>query len=318
MAESTRRTGAPSVLELRVAGMDGAVHELIVSCRSAPGHEPGHQLWGVAQDVTQIRADLRADLRAQADWLAQRRTVDSFHQAMLPRALPTVPGAGLAAIYLAAPERLDIGAGWYDALPVHRDRIVLSVGRVAGHDRHPAAVMGPILAVLRAYALEDPDPAGMLARLNRFLTDTYHDDTYATAVIALFEPDTGHLRVANGGHPAPLVISLGRDGDPVAAALAPPGPALGIFASADFPEQDLYLSPGAAYCAFTDGLTDRHSQPMSTDRQRLPHVAARAFGRLTAADPIHDLAETHRPGHARRRRAGRRRLSGRAPGRRIA
>jgi serine phosphatase RsbU (regulator of sigma subunit)/CheY-like chemotaxis protein len=275
--ENARRTGMPGVAEVRVAGADGMVHELIVSCRTAPSGA----MWGVAHDVTRIREDLRAELRVQADWHAERRTVDSFHRAMLPRALPTVAGVGLAAVYLPAPERLDVGAAWYDALAVHGDRILLSVGKVAGHDRRPAAVMGRALAVLRAYARDDPDPAGLLARFNRFLTDTREDDTFVTAVVALYDPDTGLLRIANGGHPAPLVISLDPDGDPAAALLAPSGPALGILPEAAFGEQDLYLPPGAVFCAYTDGLTDRHSDPASVGGQHLTRIAAEAFGRLT-------------------------------------
>jgi serine phosphatase RsbU (regulator of sigma subunit)/CheY-like chemotaxis protein len=277
-AENTWATGTSGVAEVRIAGADGRVHELVVSCRtrsSAP-----RVLWGVVNDVTRIREDLRTDLRVQADWHAERRTVDSFHRAVLPRALPTVSGVGLAAVYLPAPERLDVGAAWYDVLPVSGGRILLSVGKVAGHDRRPAAVMGHTLAALRAYALDDPDPAGLLARFNRFLTDTRTDDTFVTVVVALYHPDSGRLLVANGGHPAPLVISLDCDGEPAATYVAPAGPALGILRAAAFGDQDLYLRPGAVFCAYTDGLTDRLDDPAS-DGQHLPRVAAQAFGRLT-------------------------------------
>jgi len=282
-AESTWFTGTPGIAEVRVVAVDGIVHELIVSCRTTPG---SRVLWGVVHDVTRIRENLRADLRVQADWHAERRTVDSFHRAMLPRVLPAVTGVGLAAVYLPAPERLDVGAAWYDALPVPGGRILLSVGKVAGHDRRPAAVMGHVLAVLRAYALDDPDPAGLLARFNRFLTDTREDDAFVTAVVALYDPDSGRLRVANGGHPAPLVISLDRDGDPTVTLLAPAGPALGILPEAGFGEHDLCLPPGAAFCAYTDGLTDRHNDPAASGGRRLPHVAAQAFGRLAGEPPV--------------------------------
>jgi serine phosphatase RsbU (regulator of sigma subunit)/CheY-like chemotaxis protein len=286
--QKTCSTGVPGIAELRVADADGTVHELVVSCRMPPAHRFSTALpalWGVAHDVTPVREELRAQLRVEADWHAVRRTVDAFHCAVLPRALPAVAGVGLAAVYVPAPGRLDIGSAWYDALPVHGDRVLLMVGKVAGHDRHPAAVVGHVLAVLRAYALDDPDPAGVLARLNRYLTDTREDDTFATAVVALFDPYTGRLRVANGGHPAPLVISFDRNGDAVTALCDSVGPALGILPAAAFPGQDLYLAPGAAFCAYTDGLIDRHSDPMSRDRQHLQRVAADVFGRLTGDDP---------------------------------
>ena len=291
VAEHAWRSGSPGSTELRVADMDGVVHELIVSCGTAFADRPttgsrasSRVLWGIAQDVTAIREELRTGLQIQTDWHAVRRTVDAFHRAVLPGELPTIAGADLAAVYVPAPRRLDIGAAWYDAIPVD-GRFLVSVGKVAGHDRHPAAVMGHVMAALRAYAHDDPDPAGVLARLNRFLIDTRRDDTFATAVAALFDPTTGLLRVANGGAPAPVFVSPDRRGDAVAALSGPTGPALGVLPNAGFSEWDLCLSPGAVFCAYTDGLIDRHDDPASAGSRRLPRVVARAVDRLSGADP---------------------------------
>jgi serine phosphatase RsbU (regulator of sigma subunit)/CheY-like chemotaxis protein len=284
LAKRVRSTGAPAVTELRVADMDGVVHDLIVSCRVAEpqGHPAGSTatVWGVVQDVTGIRQAERDHLQAEAAWLAEWRTVDTFRRAALPPALPDIAGVDLAARYLPAPDRLDVGTGWYDAMPVPGGGVLLSVGEVAGHDRHAAAAMTPVLAALRAYAVEDPDPARLLARLNRLLTGTRQDDTFATAVAALYEPDTGELSLANAGHPAPLVISPGHAGDPVVTSLAPASPALGILPEAEFPEQRLALPAGAALCVHTDGLTEPRGDPMSPQTGLLPFVAARAFRQI--------------------------------------
>ena len=286
LVDRTRSTGATATGELRVADADGRVHELIVSCRPSAS---ASRLWGVAQDVTEIRAERRTTVQTQVDWHAVRRTIDAFHRAVLPAALPTVDGADLAAVYVPAPERLDIGGAWYDALPVGANRLLLSVGKIAGHDRHPAAVMGQALAALRGYAHEDPDPARVLARLNRFLTGTGHDDTYVTAVVALFEPATGRLRVANGGHPAPVVVARGGDGVAVARPLTAVGPPVGVLPGAAFPRHDLTLPAGAAFCAYTDGLTDRHHDPGSAGPRRLQRVAAEAYDRIDQDQPSAEL-----------------------------
>ncbi|WP_433363637.1 SpoIIE family protein phosphatase [Actinoplanes sp. CA-142083] len=287
MIERTWYAGAPSSAELRVVDADGAVRELIVSCRPTATS----RVWGVAQDVTGIRTRSRADSQAQVDWFAVRRTIDAFHSAVLQPALPAVPGAELAAVYLPAPERLDIGSAWYDARAVDQGRVLLSVGKVAGHDRHPAAVMSHALAALQAYAHDDPDPVGVLTRLNRFLAGTGRDDTFVTAVVALFEPDTGRLRFANGGHPAPVVVA--PEGEATAAVLLKAaGPALGVLRDAVFPERELELPVGSAFLAYTDGLTDRHSDPSSVDGKHLLKVAAQAFNRLDPDQPVAEfLAE---------------------------
>jgi serine phosphatase RsbU (regulator of sigma subunit)/DNA-binding response OmpR family regulator len=287
MVEQTWCTGMPATAEVRMADAEGAVRELIMTCRTAPvdGSSQVSRLWGVAQDVTQIREELRTRLQQQVDWHAVRRTIDAFHRAVLPPTLPAIAGVGLAAVYLPAPERLDIGAAWYDARAVAGGRLLLSVGKVAGHDRHPAAVMGHALSALQTYAHDDPDPVGVLSRLNRFLTDTSQDDTYVTAIVALFDPVTGHLRIANGGHPAPMVVSRDGDGEPAAVLVTAAGPAMGVLPGAVFRQSDLYLSAGSAFCAYTDGLIDRHDDPPSVDTRHLRRVAARVFGRLGQDEP---------------------------------
>lgn len=262
--------------ELRVAGAGGTVHELIVSCRKTSAS----RLWGAVQDVTRIREDLRTALRVQADWHAARRAIDAVHRDVLPPALPAIAGLGLATVYLPVPERLHIGTAWYDAREVSAGRLLLSVGKVAGHDRHPVAVMGHALAVLHAYAHDDPDPAAILARLNRFLIDTRIDDAFVTAVVALFDPETGHLRIANGGHPAPVIVSRNDDTHPSAVSLTTAGPALGVLSDAVFPQLELTLASGSAFCAYTDGLTDRHNDPATGYGRRLRAIAAQVLGRF--------------------------------------
>lgn len=281
-AADTARTGRQQVVELRVAGLDGAVHELVVSCRAAEGRAPDQGLWGVAQDITELRDRERAALREQWERYTERRVIDSFRRALLPTDLPRVAGADLAAVHRVAPDRVDIGGDWHDAFPVAGDRILVSVGRVAGHSQPAAAVMGSVRAVLRASAIEDPDPVSVLARLNRFVATNYGDTTFATAVAALYDPATGVLHYANAGHPSPLITMVDpHHGEPQVLALAGRGPALGIFPEARFAGEALTMPSAAALCLYTDGLTDRHRDPLPAAGHRLAQAAARAFGLVT-------------------------------------
>ena len=136
----------------------------------------------------------------------------------------------------------------------------------------------------------------MLARLNRYLTDVPRGDAYVTAVVATYDPGTGRLCVANAGHPAPLLISPGRNGGAVAIKLAHRGPALGVLPDAEFTGGYLTMGAGWMLCTYTDGLTDRYSGPTRADWLRLPHVVVHALGQFAAEHPdrqpdAQDLAE---------------------------
>jgi serine phosphatase RsbU (regulator of sigma subunit) len=165
---------------------------------------------------------------------------------------------------------------------------------VSGHNPPAAAIIGPVCAVLRGYAIEDPDPAGVLTRLNRYLAVTHRDgDIFLTAVVALYEPDRHALRLANAGHPRPLLVIPDRSGPRTATEpVTRPGPALGVFRYADFDEHRPTLPPGAALCVYTDGVIDRHGNPQLAGEQRLAQIAAEAVAaaahRATAA---HHLVE---------------------------
>lgn len=279
MAERTLRTGQPQIGELRVADLDGIVHELIVSCRitSPPpeGKRNARSLWGVTHDVTEAREE-RIRLQMRADWRAQRRVLDRMQLAMFPRDIPEIDGVDLAAAYVAAPDRLDNGGDWFDVLQVG-DGVVLSIGDVAGQDQNPIAVMGPVRAVLRAFAIEDPDPGRILFRLNRFLLSAgYHDGTYVTAFVANYDPLTRRLAMANAGHPVPLLLE--PEG---ATPVTEPGPALGILPDARFTTHELSLEPGAALCAYTDGLTDPHVDLMDPSDLRLNRIAFEVYQQLS-------------------------------------
>ena len=210
---------------------------------------------------------------------------------MLPTELPEVPGAELAATYLAAPDRLDIGGDWYDALRLPDGRILLSIGDIVGHDQRAAATMGPIRAVLRAYAIEDPDPAAALVRLNRFILTGYPAGTLNTAVVAIYQPQTRELRWANAGHPAPLLATLSPESVPggtVVETLDERGPVLGVYAEVAFPLATRTLAPGAAFCCYTDGLLERRGSTADADETRLVRAVARAFA---GASPAQRMVE---------------------------
>ncbi|GIH03761.1 hypothetical protein Rhe02_18280 [Rhizocola hellebori] len=288
MAHRTLRTGQPQVVELRVADLDGVVHSLIVSCRiSAAAQEDGlraRTLWGVTQDVTEV-AEEQIRLQMRADWRAQRRVQDRMQLAMFPRDVPEVAGVELAAAYMAAPDRLDIGGDWYDFVP-WQGGVVMVVGDVAGHEHVATAVMGPVRAVLRGYAMEDPDPTRILARLNRFVLASYHDDTYITALVAYYDPHTRRLTVANAGHPAPLLAHFdSAEVLPRVTSFAEPGPALGILADAPFSAVQTTLDPGTALCAYTDGLTDFPVDLSAAAHGRLAEAAATAYLRAMLEEP---------------------------------
>ena len=109
--------------------------------------------------------------------------------------------------YLPATEGAAVGGDWYDAFPLAGGRVGLVIGDVSGHNIASASIMGQVRSMLRAYAIDDPDPAAALERTNAAVVRLL-PDALATVVYAVLDPATGDLAYANAGHPPPVIATV--------------------------------------------------------------------------------------------------------------
>ncbi|MCP3767997.1 MULTISPECIES: SpoIIE family protein phosphatase [unclassified Streptomyces] len=183
-----------------------------------------------------------------------------LQQAMLPRTIPSVPGADIAVRYRAASIgsglSRDIGGDWYDLIPLPGGRVGAVIGDVQGHDTHAAAVMGQLRIVLRAYAAEGHPPATVMARASVFLHEL-DTDRSATCLYAEADLSTGVLQMVRAGHIDPLV----RRADGICHRVhVQGGLPLGLSAEFDrlhYPVGTMELDPDDVLLLCTDGLVEQ-------------------------------------------------------------
>lgn len=162
------------------------------------------------------RRDAAARLAEQVRdlYVEQRSVAETLQTALLPEAIPAIPGVEVAVRYRAAANSADIGGDWYDVVPLDQDRFVFVVGDVSGHDVRAAAVMASLHYACRDYALEGHQPAAIMSRLRRLL-DVTRDGHLATVLCGLAEVTARRVTLANAGHLPPLVGSGTQLGYPV-------------------------------------------------------------------------------------------------------
>ncbi|MGV9351207.1 ATP-binding SpoIIE family protein phosphatase [Streptomyces spiralis] len=178
--------------------------------------------------------------------------IQTMQRMLLPRNLPHLTEATIAARYLPATAEAEVGGDWYDVVTPPAGGIGLVIGDVEGHTLEAAAVMGQLRTAVRAYAAEGHEPAIVLERANQILTrlDT---DLYATCCCMWLDLATGISSVATAGHPVPLISS--PQGDIITARLSV-GPPLGINAASRYQQSETRLPPGSVTALITDGLLD--------------------------------------------------------------
>ncbi|MFE9621593.1 SpoIIE family protein phosphatase [Streptomyces sp. NPDC006527] len=231
----------------------------------------------------------------------EKDIAQGLQQAMLPRTIPSVPGADVAVRYRAATIGgslgRDIGGDWYDLIPLPGGapsgggRVGAVIGDVQGHDTHAAAVMGQLRIVLRAYAAEGHTPAAVMARASVFL-DELDTDRFATCLYAEADLSTGVVQVVRAGHIDPLV----RDTDGTCRRVPVPGGLpLGLsaeFGSLDYPVTTLELDPGHTLLLLTDGLVEQPGADLDDGLRALTALVAAGPGDVRAlADRLIEVAE---------------------------
>ena len=197
---------------------------------------------------------------ANADTFAREHAIaETLQRALLPGALPQIPGLDLAVRYLPATEGADVGGDWYDAFPLKSGRAGLVIGDVAGHSIASASIMGQVRSLLRGYAIDDPDPGHVLRRTNTAVAQLL-PDVLASVVYAVLDPATGDLAYANAGHPPPLLTSgtghaeyLDGTADTM----------LGACTDTGFTTGQRQLQPGARLLCYTDGLIEDRRRDIS-------------------------------------------------------
>src|SRR5437588_5498864 len=117
--------------------------------------------------------------------------------------------------------------------------------------------MGQFRTALESYALEGQGPARTLELVDRFV-QSMGEYAMATAAYAVFDPETGRLRVATAGHLPPIIAS---EHDARVLDLVPGAP-LGGFPYGSCPEQEFALETGETVVLYTDGLVERRGTPL--------------------------------------------------------
>ena len=207
--------------------------------------------------LLQLAADRAAlavqSLQAREDHAA----AIALQRSLVPSALPAVKGVEIAARYV--PGSGHVGGDWYDAFVLPSGELGMVVGDVAGSGLGAAVIMGRIRSALRAYALEFPDPADVLGKLDHKMQYFEEGDVMATVNYAVLDSDSGQLRISSAGHFPPVIAAPGQRGAMAQIAVDPP---IGV---ADAPVRQvttLALVPGAVLCLYTDGLVERRDEPI--------------------------------------------------------
>ena len=193
-----------------------------------------------------------------------------LQRAVLPDFLPSVKGLQFDAEYRPGAAGTYVGGDWYDVFQLGDDRVVFSVGDVMGKGASAAALMGQVRSAIRAYAVSGLSPSEVLSALDRMF-DALVEDRVVTVVVGIVDPTSGTVRLANAGHPPPLLVTS----DGTSAFTTAPSSLLitAGLGGAPRPAEQLQLVQGDTLVIYSDGLVERRGEPITEGMDRLANEA---------------------------------------------
>jgi PAS domain S-box-containing protein len=193
----------------------------------------------------------------------ERRTALALQRSLLPQQPPRLPGLEIAYRYQPAGTTSEVGGDWFDVIPLPGGRTALVVGDVMGSGVNAAATMGQLRTAIRTLAGLDFEPATLLSRLHDTVIDA--EETYATCVYAIYDPQAGRCEISNAGHLPPVVVRADGRAELLAVSTGVPLGAGGVA----FDVRSFDLAPGDVLVLYTDGLVETRTDPIDERLQAM-------------------------------------------------
>lgn len=263
---------------LLVGGLLLTVGAALVAMRLVRAREGAE---GDTQTITELYG------RVDTLFSEQRELFVRLQRALLPPAIPDVPGMEIGAEYQAGGIGTDIGGDWYSVVAIDDERLAFVVGDVSGHGVDAVAEMARARFTVRAYLIDGHSPAQALENCARQF-DVVRDGHIVTVLVGVIHWPTGRVTVANAGHPRPLVVSE-TAADPVQ---VPVGQPLGV-GPTTYETFDFVLPAGSTLIGFTDGLFERRGEVVDVSLDRLATVLRSVADRPVVSLIADTLAAMH-------------------------
>lgn len=238
------------------------------------------------EELSQRERTMEADLEAA-------RELQSF---LIPRIPAAKHGLEMEARLSAA---RTISGDLYDYLELDNGRVLFAVGDVSGKGAAAALYGAMVSGLLRSLAPSLESPGRVLQALNQALAARRVQARYVTMMLALWDPHTRLLRLANSGGLPPLVVRADHIEDP-----SLEGVPLGLLPRIEYDEAEIALAGEDVVVFFSDGVTDqtntadedygkeRLAQVLLAHREDTASAIADAVlgdvGRFAAGSPVFD------------------------------
>ena len=195
----------------------------------------------------------------------QHETVQLLRRALAPDTEMHGRFADAEGVSRSADQRLEVGGDWYDIIETDDDRVGIVIGDVVGHGEEALIQMGQLRFAAQAFVMMSRDSGQVLEWL-AYYADTCTGGTYATCLVAYYDPATGELNYASAGHPPGLVGSGDGTWRWLSDARSTP---IGVPSNKQRLSETIEIDGDASLVVYTDGVVERAGEIIDTGLARM-------------------------------------------------
>ena len=223
--------------------------------------------------MTASIVDLLAQQREKERLLSELSIAREVQTNLFPHSPVSLPGFEIHAV--CQPARTVSGDYFDFIVGRHGNDLCLALGDISGKGISAALLMASLHSAVRAFGLSTsdgrpgnsglPSPATLLELLNKHIFASTPPEKYATLFLAYYDSSSRKLTYSNGGHLAPMILSV----DGTVKHLDCGGPPVGLFNGLKYCEDSIELKSGDLLMAFSDGLTEPEQNEEQFGEDRL-------------------------------------------------
>ena len=198
-------------------------------------------------------AEWKEALQSRDKLVALQNELDvasKIQQSILPTSFPE--GEGYEVFGNMAPAR-NVGGDFYDVVILENGKLGLAVADVSDKGVPAALFMMSSRTLLKGAAIGRGNPGNVLSEVNNLLNEDNETFMFVTVLYAVFDPESGDIVYANGGHSNPLVVR--PDGSSEELPMTG-GIALGVMPGLEYREDNFTLGMGDTLILYTDGVSE--------------------------------------------------------------
>lgn len=235
-----------------------------------------HMILALQKNIRELKASLARQHGIEGELKAARE----IQRNMLPVSDERFRSKNFEAAALMEAAK-EVGGDFYDVVQLPGGRRALILGDVSGKGVSEALMMSVTLTLVRNALANGFEPATVLKTVNDQLAANNPNCMFVTLWVGIYDPETGWLVYANGGHCPPVVLPANAE-EPMRWLRDVSGPVVGVFDEAEYEGLATHLTPGEAIYIYSDGV----SEAMNEERSLFGEEGiAAVFADRTSNDP---------------------------------